>query len=140
MAAISIRKKKYDKSNLTSTIRITGRLFFVCSSCLFTFSLSLACTRLSRNAHLIYGFHYLPISLKIFANMLHLSFSTKFKFSARKCHQNVVAKSTELVDIIEFAWNNVQPVNTRVVLEWELTLNPSGRARKIGVFLQKKIV
>ena len=84
----------YKQTTTTATmIRITWRLFFVCSSCLFTFSLSRAHT-------------YLPISTKILANILHLSFSMKLTFSARKCHQNVVTKSTELVDIIGFALNN----------------------------------
>ena len=59
---LSIKKKK------TSTIRITWRLFFVCSSCLFTLSLSRA-----HAYHAIHnsvtGFHYLPFSSKIFANI-----------------------------------------------------------------------
>ena len=69
----------------TSTIKITRRLFFVCSSCLFTFSLSRAHAYHAMHDS-VTGFHYLPFSSKIFENMLHLSFSMKLTFSARKCH------------------------------------------------------
>ena len=41
--------------------------------------------------------------------------------------------------MIGFAWNKAQAMNTYVLLEWELTLNCSGRARKIRVYLQKKL-
>ena len=86
-----LRKSTKHSSNLskkkkkTSTIRITWRLFFVCSSCLFTLSLSRAHAYHAMH-NSVTGFHYLPFSSKIFANMLHLSFSTKLTFSGRKCH------------------------------------------------------
>ena len=67
----------YDKNNLKAV--------FVCSSCLFTFSLSRAQAYHAMH-NSVTGFHYLPFSSKIFENMLHLSFSMKLTFSARKCH------------------------------------------------------
>ena len=78
----NLSKKKKEK---TSTIRITWRPFFVCSSCLFTLSLSRAHAYHAMH-NSVTGFHYLPFSSKIFANMLHPSFSTKLTFSGRKCH------------------------------------------------------
>ena len=84
-----LRKSTKHSSNLskkkTSTIRITWRLFFVCSSCLFTLSLSCAHAYYAMD-NSVTGFHYLPFSSKIFANMLQLSFSMKLTFSGRKCH------------------------------------------------------
>ena len=75
---LSQKKNKYDENNLMAVL-------IVCSSCLFTLSLSRA-----HAYHAMYnsvtGFHYLPFSSKIFANMLHPSFSTKLTFSGRKCH------------------------------------------------------
>ena len=52
---------------------------------LFVYVQLVTCTRLSRNAQFT-GSHYLPISTKIFANILYLSFSMKLTFSARECH------------------------------------------------------
>ena len=62
----------YDKNNLKAV--------FVSSSCLFTFSLSRAQAYHAMH-NSVTGFHYLP-----FENVLHLSFSMKLTFSARKCH------------------------------------------------------
>ena len=81
-----LRKSTKHSTNLSkSTLRITWRLFFICSSCLFTFSLSHAHAYHAMHNSFT-GFHYLPFSSKIFANMLHLSFSMKLTFSGRKCH------------------------------------------------------
>ena len=83
-----LRKSTRHSSNLSKkkiTIRITWRLFFVCSSCLFTLRLSRAHAYHAMH-NSVTGFHYLPFSSKIFANMLHLSFSMKLTFSGRKCH------------------------------------------------------
>ena len=88
LISLVLKKSTKHSSNLskqkTSTIRITWRLFFVCSSCLFTLSLSPAHAYLAMH-NSVTGFHYLPFSSKIFANMLHLSFSMKLTFSGRKC-------------------------------------------------------
>ena len=53
----------------TSMISITWRLFCVCLSCLFTFSLSRAHAYHTMH-NSVTGFHYLPFSSKIFENML----------------------------------------------------------------------
>ena len=86
----SLRRSTKHSTNLskkkrTSTIRISWRLFFVCSSCLFTFSLSRAHAYHALH-NSVTGFQYLPFSLKIFENMLHLSFSMKWTFWARNCY------------------------------------------------------
>ena len=63
LISLVLKKSTKHSSNLskqkTSTIRITWRLFFVCSSCLFTFSLSRAHAYHAMHNSVI-GFHYLP--------------------------------------------------------------------------------
>ena len=68
----------YDKNNLKA-------VNFVCSSCLFTFSLSRALAYHAMH-NPVTGFHYLPFLSKIFENMLHLNLSMKLTFPARNCH------------------------------------------------------
>ena len=72
------KKDKYDKDNLKAVFGLLELLVYIQPA---------TCILLSCNAQVSYsGFHYLPISSKIFDNMLHLIFSMKFTFSARKCH------------------------------------------------------
>ena len=69
------KKDKYDKNILKAVF---------CLLELFTFSLSRAHAYHAMH-NSVTGFHYLPFSSKIFENMVHLSFSMKLAFSARKC-------------------------------------------------------
>ena len=85
-----------NKNNLTAVF---------CLLELFVYIELVTWTRLSRNAQFT-GFHYLPISTKIFANILHLSFQMKLRFLSEKMSLKCRSKSTKLVDIIGFAWNN----------------------------------
>ena len=99
------KKDKYNKNNLKAVFCLLELLVYIQ---LVTWP------PLSCNAQFSYWVHYLPFSSKIFENMLHLSFSMKLTFSARKYHWNGVAKSTELVDIIGFAWNKALAMNTHM--------------------------
>ena len=70
------KRNKYDKNNSKAIFCLLEPLVYI---------QLVTCTRLSRIGQFT-GFHYLPISSKIFANMLHLSFLIKLTFSTRKCH------------------------------------------------------
>ena len=128
---MSKKKGKYDKNSLKAVFCLLELLVYI---------QLVTCTGLSCNAQFSYWF---PL-FTLFVEDLWKHAASKFFDEIDIFREKMSLKRRRKIDQISwYYWIclelSISNEHTYVVLEWELTLNCSGRARKIRVYLWKKL-